>query len=570
MEATSRILHLTDFHLRDPNGHQEHLRKDFYEEYLKDFLQLLQDHAGGPVSAIVVTGDFVDRGNAANFGHAGEIIEFIAKSCGLAPANVAVCAGNHDIAYDAESAGERDKAREAYRAFANNFANNTPIKQSTRATLCKVSENVWALMLDSTLGGTTIGGPGGLDDAEIDEIVTEFVAVVPEDDLLVVGTHFPVQTFPDSFVDYEEPGWTAKHVWTKAYPLKRRIAEKRQAGKTVWLCGDSHLPDECRIGAVYYVMTGRLGIAPGPDDAQVLRQAKLIVLPSDDETPAQAITFSFEIPGFEPQANYGIWRAEVREIRAVTSPASSTQLLSSKSTIRQSAGSPKSKEYVQLLSTQLEEQIIATVTRQKLYLLGRFTTSSERLVSLSWVSIGPLLNEPGMLPAVSDTMSRWLRETLGIGDSESAAPRCVLIGIDCWGAVLASQVSVLTGAENFCIGARSHGEHYTSSEKVGARMLAAVREASVVVFVTDVVVTGRSLELLYRDIVDKIRDFNPLRIEWLCLSLMTDGARPLLGDCGFIKAHYSACVSLPRPVLDVAALPNEDVLANTLALAGGA
>lgn len=567
MKKEARILHITDFHLRDPGGTEEHLRKDNYEEYLKRPLALLREHAGGPISCIIATGDFVDRGKADNFAHAAIILNHIAVGCGLNASNIAVCPGNHDFDYDLEVAGDPDAARAAYRTFSRQFGNKDPVKESKRTTLCKLNDNLWALMIDSTIGGASIGGPGNLADEEVDDLMTNFLSIVPDDDLLVVGTHFPVQTFPDTFLDYEEPGWTSKHVWSLAYPLKTRIALKRESSTTAWLCGDSHAPDECRLGSIYYVMTGRLGIAPGPDDSRIVRQAKLLCLPAT-ETPARVLTLSFELPGHEPQAHYGVWLAELREIRTVTQATLPSPLLVGTLSPPEDLRTPKVKPQrnLELLSEEVQNQIVSTIRRQSLYTLGRFTTSSEQHVSLSWVSIGPLLNEPGLLPGIVDKMVRWIRARFGIGDMESAAPNYVLIGIDCWGAVLASQISVLTGAENFCIGARSHGEHYTAAERIGTRLLAAVRNAKAMIFVTDVVVTGLSLKQLYDDIVEKIHDFNPINLEWLCLSVMADGSRPLIHECTFIRTHCSACITIPRPVLPTSAFPDESLLPSTLAL----
>ena len=572
MKSDVRILHITDFHLRDPDGVEEHLRKGFFKEYLNPLLELIRAQVEGPIAAVVATGDFVDRGKVANYSHASVLLNYIADGLGLTKANLAVCPGNHDVVYDLERAGKTSEARREYEEFSKAFSNGSAVKRTERALLCKMGDTVWGLMIDTTLGGSDAGSPGLLPNNELDDIVNELVMSVPPEDLLVVGTHFSLQTFPDTFVDYEEAGWTAKHVWSQGYPLKKRIAKVRTASPTLWLCGDSHLPDECRFGLTYYVMTGRLGIAPGPDDSRVVRQAKVICFAADD-SPGHVLTFSFILPGHEHQAHYGDWSAESRGIRAAPAEPSDKRLLGVTSAVDPEAiGTSKSKPQpnLELLSGELQEQIISTIRRHNLYTLGRFTTSSDKYTSLSWISMGPLLNEPGLLPAIVNEMARWLRQKFGTGDTESLGDECVLIGIDCWGAVLASQISVLTGAQNFCIGARSHGEHYTSSEKIGERVLSAIRSTKAVVFVTDVVVTGHTLELLYDEIAGKFRDFNPLTLDWMCLSIVADGSQPLITDCTFIKNHCCACTGLPRPVISTANLPDESILAPTLALTGSA
>src|SRR5262245_40132393 len=105
-----RILHLSDFHLSDPDGQTEILRKNHFEEYIRDLFQNIKERCE-PLDAIMITGDLVDKGTVTHFEHAEAIVNTIVLESRLKKNAVIVCPGNHDILQSEEENGNIHEAR---------------------------------------------------------------------------------------------------------------------------------------------------------------------------------------------------------------------------------------------------------------------------------------------------------------------------------------------------------------------------------------------------------------------------------------------------------------------------
>src|SRR5712671_3229231 len=107
-----RILHISDLHIHDVEGAHEHLRKDFYDEYLRELAATIRKKVAGSIDCVTASGDFVDQGQTENFAHAKRVVCFLAEELNLGPEKVIVCPGNHDVIKSYEIAGRPEKARE--------------------------------------------------------------------------------------------------------------------------------------------------------------------------------------------------------------------------------------------------------------------------------------------------------------------------------------------------------------------------------------------------------------------------------------------------------------------------
>src|SRR5688572_2485318 len=145
MTALVRVLHVTDFHISAPSATLEHLREGFYREYIKQLALVIKDAGKAPITHLVATGDFVDRGAVNHFAHARAVVAELAGSFDLSVDRIVVCNGNHDVVRADDQAGEEAAARAAYLAFSGEYANRGAIEQSPRATLCRLPNDVWAL-----------------------------------------------------------------------------------------------------------------------------------------------------------------------------------------------------------------------------------------------------------------------------------------------------------------------------------------------------------------------------------------------------------------------------------------
>lgn len=555
-----KILHITDFHIIDPNGTDEHLRKNFYREYIDGMVKAMKENSAFPPDIIVATGDFVEKRTAENFNHAYTVLKYVADKTNLTLNEVLVCCGNQDFDRECEVTGNPVIARKEYNEFAGKLGNRNSVIANERAVLCKPKDRVWCLLIDSTLGYNRVSSPGKISDVEIDQIVNNFIIDqnIPNEDLLVIGTHFPTENFPNSPSAYEEPDFYQKHFWSSAIPLRKRIQDTRKGGRTLWLYGDIHSSDHIEsVAGFYHVVTGRLGTNR---ESQLRRQAKIIKISNDLSIPPEILTLEYVLPGHFTQTHYGDWNGEWGRIRSLNPPSKSQLKEHKKKGIdlrppEEVIDAPT----IEVVNAKLEKVIIDTIKRKDLYTLGRFHTSDHG-VSLGWVSIGPLLNSADIIASIIPEMVDWLHKKIGI---DTIADDVLLIGIDCWGAVLASQISVSLGTISHCIAARGRGKWHTLHEKINKTIIDNIEKASIVVFISDVLATGYSIKDIYDEIQKQLTVAKSSK-RWISLSLFMDEHNPTRAKCEFIEIHGTVCKSLRMPVLSKTALPDVEVLPPTI------
>jgi hypothetical protein len=210
--------------------------------------------------------------------------------------------------------------------------------------------------------------------------------------------------------------------------------------------------------------------------------------------------------------------------------------------------------------------------------MGRFETAKTQ-VSLGWVSMGPLLaaapqqlssfsTSTPLLPLVVSQMRAWILRKASEMRTPVESNSVVLLGIDCWGAVIASQLSIMTGWRNFCLAGRGGGAHHTTFERVTPRVIREINAASVVIFVTDAIASGNTL-IQIKDEINQKRKLSGLRpgrrkIRWLAAAILCDETTERGKDLDFIEAIGCACKKLRIPLLDPACLPAFDILPATL------
>jgi hypoxanthine-guanine phosphoribosyltransferase len=257
------------------------------------------------------------------------------------------------------------------------------------------------------------------------------------------------------------------------------------------------------------------------------------------------------------KAEYGDWNAQwavpEKENKTTTDTVEFKPITSAKPPVDTSDA--KSENNVFVISKDGEEDILRALRDKGLYSWGRFATSGDQVL-LSWVSVGPLLNVPELLGATVNDMSSWIENRLD--EYSINVEEIVLIGIDCWGGVLASQISIITGATNFCVAARGRGEYHTSQESISDDVCEAVKRARAVVLVNDVVATGHTQKWVHDRIANALPN-EAKDLKWLSLSVLADPSQPLAADCSFVIAHGTAC-RIKRPFLPADRVPPDDLV----------
>lgn len=561
-----RILHLTDFHVADPSGTDEHLRKGFFEEYIEGLARALRAQLGiAPIDLVVITGDFVDRGAIHNFTHVEEVVKYLCEQVGVQRDSVLVCNGNHDLVRDEDKAGEYARARAAYSGFARRAGGQGEFHSDVRSRLVKVRDDVWGLTVDSTIGANGEDRPGGIHVQEVDTIVaaTRQQRLTGGDLLIVASHHPPNAAFRiDGPFDETNPQWYEKHIWALGHGLFTRLAQN-VPGPILWLSGDIHKAAYVIDGSVHSVVTGRFGGSTKAPASQVRRQARLLNMSEDGE--ANSWIFEYVPPGHVDHAQVGTWEAKPaapeRHSRAGSGrteefrPAVERPGVAEGGSVRTQQHQHGSEGGLDVLSAPLQREIMQIIAEEKLYSIGRYMTSPGQS-TLAWIPIGLLMDQEELLVAVINEMTKWLRAVL----QREKPDEPVIIGVDSWGAVLASQLSVTTGVGNFCIAARAQGITHAASERISDTVKSAVAKCDLVILISDVIGTGRTLAHVYEVLTKEMSDKQRERIKWMLLSVICDEQNDRSDLLKFAFANVTACKELRMPILHNDRLPSTDIL----------
>lgn len=537
MIKNKRILHLTDFHLHDIDvTSKEHFRKDYYEQYLLPLIEIVKKF--GNIDCIIITGDFIDRGknNFKNFDHAKHILEYIAKQFSLMNSNIGVCIGNHDLDKELDREGNYSDARKEFFNFAVNFSNGYPLKKEERYSISLVSENTFFLALDSTLYREGKDQPGVLTSTEINQIVEDLKEYDNPNNLLIVGSHYPLNYFERTFPT-DQDGFFDKHFWRTGELLKERIQHTLRQSPILWLFGDTHQAAHNIHNNQLFVMSGRIGmkvVDPSNKEYSILsRQAKVIEFDSDTTTKVR--TVEFKPTGHKDDDQRGEWKlldAEPYEFKIDTA---------------------------ELIDDKIQENLINVIKKRKLYKFGRFVINNGEDISLGWISVNSLLTDSSIaiLPDIVRKSRSWIEDKIGSDKTQNT----LLIGIDFWGAIIASQLSVATGMRNYIIGSRGDKKNYSLQEVLeSSEPELRIEEIKNIIFLTDVVSSGRTIESIHKKLIEKYSS-KGLNIEnYIAIAVISDRKQKKKVDLGFLKSFGTFCGNLRIPVVNADMLPDEDIL----------
>lgn len=539
------ILHITDFHIDDPSSENEFLRDSFYDEYIKLLFDSILSNYKKKIDLIIITGDFINEGKIINFDHAYKIIMLIAKKCEVPITKVIVCNGNHDL--DLTSTDYKLKYLEFSKKFAN--ANNELTNCLNDSVFVKF-ENLNCLMFNSANcdKGNLIKTEGSIDDFNL--ILTK-VKQIPSNEFLIIGSHFPVYP-PRSGIDiHEESDFINNHIWRESIPHVKRIEQFRSEDKTIWLFGDIHRSEAYSINNNCYFYTGKFG-GIYDDDSQLRKQARIISF-NDSTDIINYFIFNYEMPGHVKQPFYGQWECL----------SDSLEIHTGRNIVKEDMAKEEIKNpKLQLISRDLENEILNCIQQQQLYFLGRFKTSSENNYVLSWVSIAPLLNTKKILKSLINYMGIWLQNQLNIEQIWNTDDS-IIIGLDSCGAILASQLSVRLGIMNFCIVSRADGKYHTQHEFIRNEMIDVINSKKNIIIISDVISTGVSIKKIYDRISSQVK--SPSDKKWYALSIIHDPTqKDKIEKLDFIESHGSACISLKMPIISKDELPGEELLPSNI------
>lgn len=567
------ILHLTDFHIDNPKGENELLREGFYQRYIDGFRRAFDanvDTKDIPIDAIVITGDFVNGGvQTANFAHAEKVIQYLCQVFNVEPKRVFTCNGNHDIDRSQEKKNEFLEARSLYNNFSSKFGNGVA-DYTKRFSLISSSNCIHVLTIDSTINAYGESRPGNLSTPEMDDICNAIkMQNIKNEDLLIVASHHPVHAFLSPFGPNPKPEdeaeWTAKHIWSSASRLFNWLNQNMHT-PILWLSGDIHTQQQTQVGIIHAVVTGRFGTSTKSPQSLSRRHGRLIEISSNH-------TFKSWIGQSEPTSYVDDQENEQWILYPKNHPHTLTPKHETTSDVVHQTHEGKVCESESAKVTQphrptalselLQAKIIETIKCEHLYLLGRYATSDCK-ATLAWVPMGDLMNSDDLFPHVVSAMSKHLNDSL----AEAEKSNSIIIGVDSWGAILASQLSVITGIKNVCIAGRAGGSTHTSPERIGDAIQDKISKLEHVILVSDVIGTGSTLKRVHDDLCKKISTKQKQDIKWAVLSVICDEKQDRSETMGFASSNMTACKDLRMPILHRENLPDADILPTDISFMG--
>lgn len=549
----TKVLHITDLHVSDPYSPNENLRKAYY----KEFLEPLTDEIIRTVESIdyiVCTGDFIDKGKVENFEHVKEIFEYLRLKLNLEKENVLLCLGNHDIIRKLEEERKIKDSREKVLEFLNFYSPNSKLKSGAYYDIYSIASNTaYFLRLDSLYNSNGSNKPGVLSDSDIDNLIQDLDSVVHPNAPMLVLSHYPMIIFDRPTYALEESNWFDNHLWKSGHDIVLRCSKKRRRGLTLWFFGDAHIPDFWSYSDYnHFIMTGMVGgnyLNPPVNGAKAsynkYNEVKVVDVDFTGEKKEMDIyTFSYRSKSQTPSPHHGNWEITKSSKRIVDSPIPS---------ITETQVTQKDDEST-LISSSIQETILSQVSTKKLYKLNRYITSTADS-SLAWVSMSKLFENLILLDGCVSKASEWIKNKIIINNDIEET--CIL-GIDFWGGIISTQISVRLGCKNYTIATKSDGKHNSFYEKSDylCEKLKINNKVKNIVVVTDVICTGGTIAGIRKKTISILGN----NYSWSLISVISDSRQTKKDNLNDFINIGTFCSDLRIPIISNDDLPDENIL----------
>lgn len=520
------ILHITDLHLDHFEGDQEFLRKGFYREYIDRLYESVEAKALSlKIDYLIITGDFINKGKVENYADVETIIEYIAIKFNVAKTGICFTIGNHDYKWKEIATETELKLKEPFVNFRNKYI-STYITDSENYFFTKLKEDVFFLSIDSTWNSKD-GNPGVFSTSDEDSLIETLKEHINEKTTLLIGCHFPIVEFDNSFLAMEETNWHEKHLWIKGNTIRDRI-KRLKTSNTIWFHGDVHASDQKIIENEIFVQTSKFG---GPKDtSQQRRQAVVICI---DEAIISKITCNYVFPTHSQHQNLGDWESsDLQELRVINP-------IQELKTIQENNLSAYNQE--------VEKEILRLIKEKELYKFGRFHISDE-YISLGWVDINKLLSDKGLLNRISDKCFELIKANLSSHNTNET----LFLGIEMIGGILASQLSVRFNIKNSVIPLRSKLNHYSEFESNHSSSFKNISEIKDIFIFLDLISSGNTIT----NFVEEISTVNP-NINIHIISIISNDIENKIEFIPKTKSYTTFCTKLKIPLIKHNEMPEE-------------
>lgn len=560
-----RILHITDLHIDNPNSTNENLRKGFFMQYIKGLVKTIKEEFQNvKLDYLVLSGDYINKGNKTStsisdkFKHAKEITDFLLKELNLNINSVSTCIGNHDLIVDLE---DIDKGRVDYKNYIESHFKFGKLIESNNyfSIYFDKSKDIYNISFDSTYNSNKKNQPGKLSEKELDNLRVKIHELIPEDKTLIINSHYPMIIFPETNLYLEEDNWIENHLWKSGSTIVDCLLVLRTKAPTLWFFGDSHIPDFRSIDNHTFIMTGMFGgdyinRTAENENGKVIsfrktNEVKIIEL--DVITSEVTInTLNYEPKGHHFQSQGGKWGCIKSHTRPTRNPFNVNK---KENTIISEIEAENTNGIFEIISVSVEEQIMTEINSRKLYQFNRYQIT-ETHSSLGWIQIHKLFQNKELMSRCYDKSLDWLEKNIG-----NEIENTLLIGIDFWGTIFSSYISVRKNIPNYCFATKFDGKHNTKFEKIeyiNNKVKANANVTNIVIF-TDVLSTGSTVKKVFNELINGLED---RKITFSVVSILSERVQKNRLDLAEFKFKGTLCSKLKIPVLNNEELPSYDIL----------
>lgn len=544
------ILHITDFHINNfQAGSKELLKRANYKQYLYELMEISKEEN---VDCLVVTGDLINLSKTENVDFVIEIIDYMIAMIGISKERVFIVNGNHDIP-------RVDGSTEAIERIQTALSNHGEriVDKSDRYSLINLGDDVAALLLDSIGESYQTGSPTDLSTQDFDHIL-ELIEEHKFKNVIVASHHPPESYRGQNQAMLDEGPSFSKHIWPHGGKLRRDLGHPATSvEKIIWFCGDTHRAEHAIIDSKTAIInTGSFN--------HVMRESQKDV--SKDTLPPQARIISFQdierskliiyvFDGHNKIQGEGEWKAMNSSTTNHDNKSNHSkesklveQLVNEITEIERNLNnldSPKIQNvavnYAQdnPLNPELNKKIVDFVEKHKLYKQGVY--GLNELKSLKWISITPLLSDRAIFREVINTFKNDIDLTLE--KLSLAKSDVILVGVDNWGSIIAHRLGGGTNIKCCNIGVGNNEGSYLPEETLNEELKIILEKKKLVMFITDVIASGNTLEMIYKHV-------NTSNCIFQCMTVIFDKSQNRTSDLSFLSEIKILCNEIRTPLME--------------------
>jgi predicted MPP superfamily phosphohydrolase len=608
------VLHISDFHCSNPSMPSSGYSWDIglARKYAKHLREELVKQGNAPYSGradlILATGDFVHKGDDQSFSKADAFLEQFAEefSHGGRKPDVILCPGNHDYDRDREELGQIESSRAAYNSFSCRWHQQITNKQ--RLSNVQRTEDFnkriitsgfrgaqfvspWdrfnglpILTLDSTWSeistseqaiqlGTKLHTPRKwyTDDSRMKALFQEiagFLGGLNPTWPTIILTHYPL-VFPSDILDNRKPkGFVVDDHVSGHFKDFVELIEAETKLPVYVFSGDVHEAFETdvfsgtrdtgrgkklkRHGSKQFV-SGRSYQSFGSTiEVPWMAGARLtrIVMRDNRKVKVDSVVMKYgnDVDSeFDPSKNRWSLHSDSRPLprtRQKLSDSSPRPNVEGKTTVASIGG--QAKDSLLDSSTELNEFI----KENKLVDLRRIKCSAGGEFSrLLQIKVGPIMNDQNQKELIIKSLCH------GFAQFDLNKVDVLLIGVDCWGYSIATQLGFVLGLQSVGISVR--GLNDCEMEKELLRRFSQRKDFEAgrfsYCYVTDVIATG--------DTLNRVKAKMPLSVDVSHFALAMIRSAFSYGNCELNSMKvFSVIDRFNLPVLRNSDLPDEEML----------